>query len=102
MRGSVAHELAPGDVVSDRFVLQQEIGSGGSGVVWRANDIADLDRSVALKVIAPEYRADPRFLDRFRRELRTLVTYRVDVVAGALGKISVSKGIVIMIVIMVV
>jgi serine/threonine protein kinase len=47
--------------------LEAIIGRGGMGIVYRARDLA-LDRVVALKVIAPEYTADPDFRDRFKRE----------------------------------
>ncbi len=39
------------------------------GVVYRATQLS-LDRTVALKVIAPHYASDPGFRDRFAREAR--------------------------------
>jgi serine/threonine protein kinase len=47
--------------------VEEVIGFGDMGVVYRAEELA-LQRRVALKVIRPEHSEDPRFRDRFRRE----------------------------------
>jgi len=61
--------LAPEVTVADRYVLTERIAVGGMGEVWRAQDNV-LGRTVALKVLKPEYAADPAFLARFRNEAR--------------------------------
>jgi tetratricopeptide (TPR) repeat protein/TolB-like protein len=53
------------------YVVVEEIGAGGMGVVYRAHD-ERLDRDVALKVLSPDLAGDQEFLARFRREARTL------------------------------
>ncbi len=57
-----------GDVVADRFVIEQPIGSGGMGSVFRALD-RDSGARVALKVL-DLVTADAR--ERFQREARVL------------------------------
>jgi len=61
--------LAPDFTLGDRYRLEQRIAIGGMGEVWRATD-ALLGRRVAVKVLKPEYAADPHFVERFRNEAR--------------------------------
>ena len=49
--------------------IEAVLGHGGMGIVYRARHLA-LDRPRALKVVAPQFSADERFRDRFRRESR--------------------------------
>jgi serine/threonine protein kinase len=50
-----------------RFQLEAEVGHGGMGVVYQAQDAA-LGRRVAIKLIAPHLAEDEQALVRFRRE----------------------------------
>jgi eukaryotic-like serine/threonine-protein kinase len=61
--------LSPDVTIADRFTLEHRIAVGGMGEVWRAQDTL-LSRRVAVKVLKPEYAADPSFLRRFRDEAR--------------------------------
>ncbi len=60
---------SPGTVLGDRYRLESRIAIGGMGEVWRAEDMT-LSRTVAVKVLKPEYAEDPSFLERFRAEAR--------------------------------
>ena len=61
-------ELAPGTVVAG-YRIESLVGRGGMGVVYRALQL-DLERVVALKVIAPELLDDDDVRARFLTEAR--------------------------------
>jgi hypothetical protein len=56
-------------VLGGRYVLRDMLGTGGMATVWRATDEV-LGRDVAVKVLSPQFAADPDFLARFEREAR--------------------------------
>jgi serine/threonine-protein kinase len=60
--------LATGSVIGG-YRIDGLISRGGMGLVYRATNLA-LDRIYALKVLAPELAADPKFQERFKREMR--------------------------------
>ena len=59
-------EIPAGSLIG-RFVVNSQLGIGGMGEVYRAED-TKLKRTVALKRIAPHLRANPRFRERFLHE----------------------------------
>ncbi len=63
-----AAELKIGELVAGRFRVEELIGLGGMGVVYRAYD-EQLHVPVALKLLRPELAARPDAFARFRQEL---------------------------------
>ncbi|MFE6053280.1 serine/threonine-protein kinase [Kitasatospora sp. NPDC056446] len=59
-----------GEVLGGRFRLEERLGRGGFGVVWRATDTT-IDRAVAVKVLLAEHATDREAVSRFVREART-------------------------------
>ncbi len=64
-----------GDVLNDRFVLEERVGSGGMSTVYKALDRRKLeadDRNpyVAVKVLNVEFRAHPQSLIALQREAK--------------------------------
>ena len=58
-----------GDVLADRYELEELVGSGGMSSVYRAHDRV-LDRRVALKVLHQRLTSEAEYVERFRREAR--------------------------------
>ena len=56
-----------GTVVAEKFALQRVIASGGMGTVFEAWDTF-LERKVAIKVMHPQYAADPALVARFAQD----------------------------------
>jgi tetratricopeptide (TPR) repeat protein/predicted Ser/Thr protein kinase len=63
-----------GVILAGRYEIQQTLGEGGMGAVYKAKDLA-LDRVVALKVIRPDLAKNSAIIDRFKQEL--LLSHRV-------------------------
>ncbi len=60
-----------GEVISDRYELEELVGTGGMSSVFRARDRL-LDRHVALKVLHQHYADDDEHVARFRSEARAV------------------------------
>jgi len=56
-----------GSVIGDRYRIEARIGSGGMAEVYRGLDPV-LNRTVAIKVLLPQFARDASFVERFRRE----------------------------------
>jgi eukaryotic-like serine/threonine-protein kinase len=60
-----------GEVLSDRYELEELAGTGGMSSVYRAHDRL-LDRKVALKILHQQYTEDAEYVERFRHEARAV------------------------------
>ncbi|NMD94874.1 Stk1 family PASTA domain-containing Ser/Thr kinase [Rhodococcus sp. BL-253-APC-6A1W] len=60
-----------GVVLDRRYRIESRIARGGMSTVYRATDLR-LDRPVAVKVMDPQFAADPQFLARFEFEARAV------------------------------
>jgi len=60
-----------GEVLADRYELEELVGTGGMSSVFRAHDRL-LDRKVALKILHQQYSDDDDYVQRFRHEARAV------------------------------
>jgi eukaryotic-like serine/threonine-protein kinase len=60
-----------GELIAGRYELQELVGAGGMSNVFRAYDRL-LERTVAIKVLHEQLGADDDYVERFRREARSV------------------------------
>jgi len=61
--------LSAGHLLAGRYEIQQLVGVGAQGTVYRAHD-RELTETVAVKVLRPDVIADRTVLERFKAEVR--------------------------------
>ena len=72
------------------YRITGELGAGGMGEVWRAED-EKLGREVALKVLPAEFGGDEQRLERFQREAKVLASLNHANIAHLYGLESVAS-----------
>jgi len=63
------NELTTGTTFANRYTIIEELGRGGMGNVYKAND-TELGEKVAIKLIKPKIASDHKTIERFRNELK--------------------------------
>src|SRR5215469_11721099 len=66
--------LTPGSQFG-QYRIEAKLGEGGAGIVYRAFDTAS-ERTVALKVLRPDFAADPERRNRFTHEAKAVASLR--------------------------
>ena len=56
-------------ILSNRYRLEERLGSGGMSIVYRAHDLM-LERTVAIKLLRKDYSNNPEFRQQFRQEAK--------------------------------
>lgn len=62
------------ETVDGRFRLEQKLGEGAVGRVYRAKQLS-IDRPVAIKILHGEFRRDEEYQKRFRREAELISSF---------------------------
>ena len=59
-----------GQIIKERYEITQLLGEGGMSYVYKATD-KQLQRTVAIKTLKPNYVEQEKFVERFKREAQT-------------------------------
>ncbi len=76
----------------DPYEIQEILGRGGMGVVYRARD-TKLERDVAIKMMDIQYASDPNFLKRFQSEAKALARLQDPNIVSIFSLLETSDGI---------
>lgn len=68
-------------VLGGRYLLKDKVGNGGMASVYRAQDQV-LDRTVAVKIMLPQYAVDATFAARFKQEAQAAAGLQSPYIVG--------------------
>ena len=68
-------------VLGGRYLLKDKVGNGGMASVFRAQDQV-LDRTVAVKIMLPQYAGDATFAARFKQEAQAAAGLQSPYIVG--------------------
>ena len=72
--------LVPGQLIDERYLVGEVLGSGGMGVVFAGTHLL-LGTPVAIKLINSELRDDPEAVQRFVKEARATAALKGEHIA---------------------
>ncbi|MCU0700198.1 MAG: protein kinase [Myxococcaceae bacterium] len=81
---TVVLHVTPGEVLDDRWRLEDRVGQGAMGSVFKGKDL-ETKQPVAVKVLAPEHCRKPKVLARFEREAELMMELRHPNIVQLLG-----------------
>ena len=84
-------DLLPGDVLAEKYRLDELVGQGAMGFVVRAHHL-QLDEPVAVKFLLPDFAANQEALVRFEREARAAFKIKSEHVTRVLDVGRVANG----------
>ena len=82
--GAAVQAIASKITVSDRYLIQRELGRGGMSIVYLAQDRQLLERRVVIKVLLHETSLDPYIRQKFLQEMEALTRIEHPGVVGVL------------------
>src|SRR5438270_7295261 len=65
--------LSSGTVFNNRYRIEEVIGDGGTGIVYRAEDLK-LQRPAAIKILPEGFEASAEARGRFQKDMRNLAS----------------------------
>lgn len=83
--------LQPGEILADKYRIEQVLGAGGMGVVLAAHHL-QLDERVAIKLLLPQSLDNAEAVARFAREARAAVKIKSEHVARVIDVSTLPSG----------